>query len=50
MDPEKRAAYDALAGFSGNAVNPFRDTLYERDHVRAAYVASLFVWLFGSSG
>lgn len=34
MDKEKRAAYDALAGFTGGAVNPFVDAAYERDHVR----------------
>ena len=34
LDPEKRAAYDALAGFTQGAVNPFVDAAYERDHVR----------------
>ena len=33
MDTEKRAAYDAIAGFSGGAVNPFHDTSYERSQV-----------------
>ncbi|KAK9846614.1 hypothetical protein WJX81_007606 [Elliptochloris bilobata] len=32
MDKEKRAAYDALAGFTSGSVNPFTDTMYERDH------------------
>ena len=34
MDREKREAYDAIAGFSGGAVNPFNDTSYERNQVR----------------
>jgi len=34
LDPEKRAAYDALAGFTHGAVNPFVDAAYEQDHVR----------------
>ncbi len=33
MDREKREAYDAIAGFSGNALNPFYDTSYERSQV-----------------
>jgi ferredoxin len=33
MDPERRASYDAIAGFSGNSVNPFNDTAYERNKV-----------------
>ncbi|CAL8460661.1 g191 [Coccomyxa elongata] len=33
MDKEKREAYDAIAGFSGTAMNPFRDTNYERNQV-----------------
>ena len=61
MDKEKRAAYDALAGFTGGAVNPFVDAVYERDHVRPcrpyklaegnghcrrpAYIPSVPVWL-----
>ena len=36
MDKEKRAAYDALAGFAGGAVNPFVDAAHERDHVRTS--------------
>jgi len=31
--PEKRAAYDAIVGLSGNAINPFTDTTFERDQV-----------------
>ena len=34
MDAEKRAAYDAIAGFSGGAINPFHDTSFERNQVR----------------
>ena len=33
MDAEKRAAYDAIAGFSGGATNPFYDRSYERNQV-----------------
>jgi hypothetical protein len=33
MDAERRAAYDAIAGFSGGAVNPFSDRSYERNQV-----------------
>lgn len=33
MDKEKREAYDAIAGFSGTAMNPFHDTKYERNQV-----------------
>ena len=29
--PDRRAAYDAIAGISGDAVNPFTDDSYERD-------------------
>ena len=32
-DPEKRLAYDAIAGFQVGGVNPFKDTSYERDMV-----------------
>lgn len=31
--PDKRAAYDAIVGLSGNAINPFTDTTFERDQV-----------------
>ena len=31
--PEKRAAYDAIVGLSGDAINPFTDTAFERDQV-----------------
>ena len=31
--PDKRAAYDAIVGISGDAVNPFSDGSYERDQV-----------------
>jgi hypothetical protein len=34
MDKEKREAYDAIAGFTGGAVNPFYDASYERNQVR----------------
>ncbi|PSC75503.1 electron transporter heat shock binding [Micractinium conductrix] len=33
LDPEKRAAYDMIAGFQIGGVNPFMDTSYERDMV-----------------
>ncbi|KAL4428109.1 hypothetical protein ABPG75_002198 [Micractinium tetrahymenae] len=33
IDPEKRAAYDSIAGFQIGGVNPFMDTTYERDMV-----------------
>ncbi|GAB4814662.1 hypothetical protein N2152v2_001708 [Parachlorella kessleri] len=33
IDPERRAAYDAIAGFKLDAINPFLDTSYERDMV-----------------
>mmetsp|Transcript_13920 Transcript_13920/g.30057 ORF Transcript_13920/g.30057 Transcript_13920/m.30057 type:complete len:348 (-) Transcript_13920:530-1573(-) len=32
-DEDKRATYDALAGFSGNSVNPFLDTSFARDQL-----------------
>ena len=32
--PQRRAAYDAIVGLSGDAVNPFTDNSYERDQVR----------------
>jgi ferredoxin len=32
-DPDKRTAYDAIAGFEIGGVNPFVDTSYERDQV-----------------
>lgn len=35
MDPEKRASYDAIAGFTGGAINPFNDLSYERNKVRS---------------
>lgn len=31
MDPDKRALYDTLSGFSLNSVNPFKDRSYEPD-------------------
>lgn len=30
-DPEKRAAYDEIAGFSTESINPFNDDTYKRD-------------------
>eukprot|EP00878_Enallax_costatus_P007198 GHUV01007542.1.p1 GENE.GHUV01007542.1~~GHUV01007542.1.p1 ORF type:complete len:273 (+),score=70.63 GHUV01007542.1:976-1794(+) len=33
MDPERRATYDALAGFSANSINPFADTTLPADQV-----------------
>lgn len=33
IDPEKRAAYDSIAGFQIGGINPFMDTTYERDMV-----------------
>eukprot|EP00210_Caulerpa_lentillifera_P005564 g5322.t2 len=33
MDPEKRAAYDGIAGFQYNAVNPFYDDSYPANQV-----------------
>eukprot|EP00879_Flechtneria_rotunda_P017836 GHRR01018695.1.p1 GENE.GHRR01018695.1~~GHRR01018695.1.p1 ORF type:complete len:276 (+),score=42.07 GHRR01018695.1:108-935(+) len=33
MDPERRATYDALAGFSANSINPFMDTSMPLDQV-----------------
>ena len=38
MDPDKRAAYDEIAGFSDDAVNPFFDTSYPSDQVPTATV------------
>ena len=38
-DPDTRAAYDALIGFSDTAVNPFKDTGFEYDQV-----AHLHAW------
>jgi hypothetical protein len=32
-DPDKRALYDALVGFSEGAVNPFMDASYPADQV-----------------
>ena len=40
--PEKRAAYDAVVGLSGDAVNPFTDTSFERDQVSNMPVASSY--------
>lgn len=34
MDPERRATYDALAGFSANSINPFADATLPADQVR----------------
>jgi hypothetical protein len=36
MDVERRAYYDAIAGFQVGGVNPFDDASYERDMVRQA--------------
>jgi NAD-dependent dihydropyrimidine dehydrogenase PreA subunit len=33
MDPERRATYDALAGFSASSINPFADTSLPADQV-----------------
>jgi len=33
MDPERRATYDALAGFSASSINPFVDTSLPADQV-----------------
>ena len=33
MDPDKRAAYDALMGFTSGAINPFNDKSYTPDKV-----------------
>jgi hypothetical protein len=33
-DPEQRATYDALVGFSAESINPFTDGAFERDQVR----------------
>lgn len=33
IDPERRAMYDELAGFSDNSVNPFMDDSFQRDQV-----------------
>jgi hypothetical protein len=33
MDPERRATYDALAGFSANSINPFMDASLPADQV-----------------
>ena len=49
MDKEKRAAYDALAGFTGGAVNPFVDAAYERDHVRPEESLSM-LWEMCTAG
>lgn len=36
-DPERRAAYDEIAGLAASGTNPFRDASYEADKVRAGY-------------
>lgn len=36
IDPDKRAAYDSIAGFTPDAINPFKDTAYPRDLVGLA--------------
>lgn len=33
MDEDRRADYDSLIGFSGKAINPFRDTSFEANQV-----------------
>jgi NAD-dependent dihydropyrimidine dehydrogenase PreA subunit len=33
IDPERRALYDAVAGFAAEAVNPFLDASYPNDSV-----------------
>lgn len=33
MDPDKRAAYDALMGFTSGAINPFNDRSHAADKV-----------------
>jgi len=33
MDPERRATYDALAGFSADSINPFTDASLPADQV-----------------
>eukprot|EP00877_Chromochloris_zofingiensis_P011364 jgi/Chrzof1/6481/Cz18g12190.t1 len=32
-DPDRRAVYDAMAGFSAHSINPFYDTSYPQDQV-----------------
>lgn len=33
MDPDRRATYDALAGFSASSINPFADVSMPADQV-----------------
>jgi hypothetical protein len=47
-DPSRRAAYDALVGFSALSVNPFVDTAAEKDQVCCTSVSNLIVWLLRS--
>lgn len=41
MDPERRATYDALAGFSANSINPFADTTLPADQVQPPSIPPL---------
>lgn len=41
MDAEKRAAYDALMGFTSGAINPFNDRSHTPDKVRLGFPPSI---------
>jgi len=41
MDVEKRAAYDALMGFTSGAINPFNDRSHTPDKVMSGVQASM---------
>jgi hypothetical protein len=40
MDPDRRATYDALAGFSASSINPFADVSMPADQVGSDDTAS----------
>ncbi|KAF6266417.1 hypothetical protein COO60DRAFT_1474816 [Scenedesmus sp. NREL 46B-D3] len=44
MDPERRAMYDALAGFSAASINPFLDTSLPADQVFVDEYACIGCW------
>lgn len=43
-DPDKRAAYDELAGFAAASINPFLDTSFNADQVRGACAGICIDW------
>ena len=40
MDADKRAAYDALMGFTSGAINPFNDRSHAADKVYSSQLTS----------